>query len=227
MHAWTVRTGTVPCMLTGAPSQPFKMGCARTCVLRNGSTRGCNETHGSTVRTCASTKRSYAVQRQDHLCARTSALPASQLASARDKRRMPPRNKACGDIHTPLLQAHAYVHACPISFQCARSCTMHAMFSCERGWNVMHSSMRLMNSRPKCSRTWSITRSRTDTRSSSAADGAKISALPRLDVMMMSVFLKLIVWPCVSVTRPSSRICSSTLKTSTCAFSISSKRTTL
>mmetsp|Transcript_30329 Transcript_30329/g.75348 ORF Transcript_30329/g.75348 Transcript_30329/m.75348 type:complete len:441 (-) Transcript_30329:1174-2496(-) len=53
-----------------------------------------------------------------------------------------------------------------------------------------------------------------------------ISSLPRLDVMMMRLLRKLTVRPCVSVTCPSSSTCSSTLKTSTCAFSISSKSTT-
>ena len=43
---------------------------------------------------------------------------------------------------------------------------------------------------------------------------------------MSTVFLKSTVRPWPSVSRPSSRICSSTLKTSGCAFSISSKSTT-
>ena len=42
----------------------------------------------------------------------------------------------------------------------------------------------------------------------------------------MTVFLKLTVRPWPSVRRPSSSTCSSTLKTSRCAFSISSKRMT-
>jgi hypothetical protein len=46
------------------------------------------------------------------------------------------------------------------------------------------------------------------------------------EVMMMIVFLKSTVRPWLSVRRPSSRICRSVLKTSTCAFSISSKRIT-
>lgn len=49
---------------------------------------------------------------------------------------------------------------------------------------------------------------------------------PILLVMMMMAFLKDTVRPWLSVTRPSSRIWSSTLKTSACAFSTSSKRTT-
>ena len=52
------------------------------------------------------------------------------------------------------------------------------------------------------------------------------SAVPRFDVMMITVFLKSTVRPWESVRRPSSRICSSALNTSGCAFSISSKSTT-
>ena len=52
------------------------------------------------------------------------------------------------------------------------------------------------------------------------------SAVPRLDVMINTVFLKSTVRPCASVRRPSSRICSRVLKTSGCAFSISSNSTT-
>ena len=50
---------------------------------------------------------------------------------------------------------------------------------------------------------------------------------PMLLVMITIVFLKFTVRPCESVRRPSSRICSRTLNTSWCAFSISSSRTTL
>src|SRR6202162_5232690 len=52
------------------------------------------------------------------------------------------------------------------------------------------------------------------------------SAVPRFDVMMMTVFLKSTVRPCASVSRPSSRIWRSVLNTSGWAFSISSKSTT-
>ena len=44
---------------------------------------------------------------------------------------------------------------------------------------------------------------------------------------MMTVFRKSTVRPWLSVSRPSSRICSRTLNTSGCAFSISSNSTTL
>src|SRR4029077_7657878 len=53
-----------------------------------------------------------------------------------------------------------------------------------------------------------------------------MSLVPRLDVMMMIVFLKSTVRPWPSVRWPSSRICSSVSNTFGCAFSISSKSTT-
>src|SRR6202042_950410 len=53
-----------------------------------------------------------------------------------------------------------------------------------------------------------------------------MSRVPRFVVMMITVFLKSTVRPCASVRRPSSRICSSELKMSGWAFSISSNRTT-
>ena len=49
---------------------------------------------------------------------------------------------------------------------------------------------------------------------------------PRLDVMMIIVFLKFTVRPLLSVSRPSSSTCKRMLNTSGCAFSISSKSTT-
>ena len=53
-----------------------------------------------------------------------------------------------------------------------------------------------------------------------------MSLVPRFVVMMITVFLKSTTRPCASVRRPSSRICSSELKMSGCAFSISSNSTT-
>ena len=52
------------------------------------------------------------------------------------------------------------------------------------------------------------------------------SAERTFDVMITTVLRKSTVRPCPSVSRPSSRICSSTSKTSECAFSISSRSTT-
>ena len=54
----------------------------------------------------------------------------------------------------------------------------------------------------------------------------EMSRVPRLVVMMITVFLKSTTLPCASVSRPSSRICSSELKMSGWAFSISSNKTT-
>ena len=53
-----------------------------------------------------------------------------------------------------------------------------------------------------------------------------MSLVPRLVVMMMTVFLKSTIRPCESVRRPSSSTCSSELKISGWAFSTSSKSTT-
>ena len=50
---------------------------------------------------------------------------------------------------------------------------------------------------------------------------------PKLLVMIITVFLKSTTLPWPSVSLPSSRICNNILKTSGCAFSISSKRITL
>ena len=49
---------------------------------------------------------------------------------------------------------------------------------------------------------------------------------PMFEVMMMMVFLKSTVLPRPSVNWPSSKTCNRMLKTSGCAFSISSSRTT-
>mmetsp|Transcript_11213 Transcript_11213/g.31354 ORF Transcript_11213/g.31354 Transcript_11213/m.31354 type:complete len:282 (+) Transcript_11213:304-1149(+) len=91
-------------------------------------------------------------------------------------------------------------------------------------WKMMNSSILLMNSGLKWTRTWSVTRSLTVAGSVSMA--SRIEALPMFEVRMMTAFLKLTTRPCESVTRPSSRICSRMLKTSPWAFSISSKRMT-
>ena len=56
---------------------------------------------------------------------------------------------------------------------------------------------------------------------------AWIMCEPMLLVITITVFLKSTVRPWPSVRRPSSSTCSSTLKTSWCAFSISSSRITL
>ncbi len=53
-----------------------------------------------------------------------------------------------------------------------------------------------------------------------------ISAEPTFEVMISTVLVKFTARPLPSVSRPSSMICSSTLKTSGWAFSISSSRIT-
>jgi hypothetical protein len=53
-----------------------------------------------------------------------------------------------------------------------------------------------------------------------------MTSAPRFEVMMRMVFLKSTVRPKLSVSRPSSMIWRSMLKTSGCAFSTSSRRTT-
>ena len=55
---------------------------------------------------------------------------------------------------------------------------------------------------------------------------ATIVSAPMFVVMIRIVFLKSITRPTLSVSRPSSMICSSMFHTSGCAFSISSSSTT-
>ena len=87
------------------------------------------------------------------------------------------------------------------------------------------SSIRLRNSgRNAVLRTFWISR-RIRASSPVPASSAMIW-LPRFEVMMMTVLRKSTVRPWPSVSRPSSRTWSSTLKTSRWAFSISSSRTT-
>jgi hypothetical protein len=92
---------------------------------------------------------------------------------------------------------------------------------------MMTSSMRFRNSGSKCSRSWLRTASAAPSNASGPASAPSMSVCePMLLVMMRTVFLKSTVRPCESVRRPSSRIWSRTLKTSGCAFSISSNSTT-
>ena len=82
--------------------------------------------------------------------------------------------------------------------------TMPAMSSSDRDRKRTISSMRLRNSGLKKS----------------------LGSPGRFDVMMSTLLVKSTVLPCPSVSLPSSSTCSSTLKTSGCAFSISSSSTT-
>src|SRR6266540_370400 len=93
--------------------------------------------------------------------------------------------------------------------------------------NRMISSMRLRNSGRKCWR--SIGRSASCSATQSGVPPAvavRIRSAPMLDVMMTTVFLKSTVRPWASVSRPASSSCSRMLKTSGCAFSISSSSST-
>ncbi len=89
-----------------------------------------------------------------------------------------------------------------------------------------------MNSGLKVCRTALITISSSFSRDESGVDWKPIvpffwmKRAPMFEVMMMIAFLKSTVLPSASVRMPSSKTCSSTLKMSGCAFSISSKRRT-
>ena len=101
------------------------------------------------------------------------------------------------------------------------------------GKNMMVSSIRLRNSGRMVCFSMSITFWRVSSKTSSRLASLRLAHCcwmycePRLDVMMMMVFLKFTVRPLLSVSLPSSSTCSRILNTSGCAFSISSKRTTL
>ena len=82
--------------------------------------------------------------------------------------------------------------------------------------------MRFRNSGRNVPRSTSSTRRRMRSGSLSA----KITSEPTFDVMIRIALRKSTVRPWPSVRRPSSSTCSSTLKTSEWAFSISSSRTT-
>mmetsp|Transcript_27147 Transcript_27147/g.52913 ORF Transcript_27147/g.52913 Transcript_27147/m.52913 type:complete len:208 (-) Transcript_27147:1523-2146(-) len=92
---------------------------------------------------------------------------------------------------------------------------------------MMNSSRRFRNSGLKLRRISAITRVRISGSWSGSPAMSMMLAEPMLEVKMMMVFLKSTVRPCPSVMRPSSSTCSRTLKTSGCAFSISSNSTTL
>mmetsp|Transcript_24046 Transcript_24046/g.81225 ORF Transcript_24046/g.81225 Transcript_24046/m.81225 type:complete len:496 (+) Transcript_24046:282-1769(+) len=114
----------------------------------------------------------------------------------------------------------------------ARSASSAMVRSCalRSGRKMTSSSSRLRNSGRKRDRSSSSTRRRTSASSRSPAtrstSASRTACAPTLEVRMMIVFLKLTVRPCPSVMRPSSRTCSSTLNTSGCALSTSSKSTT-
>src|SRR3954454_11559378 len=107
------------------------------------------------------------------------------------------------------------------------SSTMFSISPRVSGLNSTVSSTRLRNSGRKWPRSSAITRSRASGLSwPSAVTPSSRYCDPMFDVMMITVLRKSTVRPCASVSRPSSSTCSRVLKTSACAFSISSKRTT-
>ena len=91
-------------------------------------------------------------------------------------------------------------------------------------WNTTTSSSRLRNSGLK----WRCTTESTASlRCRSSSDTSAIACEPRFEVSTRIVLRKSTVRPWPSVSRPSSRTCSSTSNTSGCAFSTSSSSTTL
>ena len=105
--------------------------------------------------------------------------------------------------------------------------TIFSISSSPNGWNTTTSSIRLRNSGLKVWRRASLTLDWTSSGVAFAASAPAMYCEPTLLVMMMIVFLKLTTRPWPSVSLPSSSTWSRTLKTSGCAFSISSSRMTL
>ena len=99
---------------------------------------------------------------------------------------------------------------------------MRPMSAFESRWKITVSSIRLRNSGLKVAASTSSICSRI----SSSTCSPTIRSEPTLEVMIRTVLVKLTVRPWPSVSRPSSMICSSVLKTSGWAFSISSSSTT-
>mmetsp|Transcript_18106 Transcript_18106/g.51527 ORF Transcript_18106/g.51527 Transcript_18106/m.51527 type:complete len:270 (+) Transcript_18106:182-991(+) len=112
--------------------------------------------------------------------------------------------------------------------RCVSILTISLRFSLPRLLKMTCSSMRFKNSGLKFCFIAFVTRWRINSWSPGALDPfkSKISWLPMLLVKMQMVFLKLTLLPLLSVNRPSSSNCNMTLKTSGCAFSISSNNNT-
>ena len=118
-----------------------------------------------------------------------------------------------------------------ISFICKS--TILVISSLVRVENMIISSMRLRNSGRNVDFN-ALSILSCDSRSSSLLSGCKnpsvppffINSVPRLLVMIKTVFRKSTTWPCPSVRRPSSKIWSSEFQISGWAFSISSNKIT-
>src|SRR6266852_2104506 len=104
--------------------------------------------------------------------------------------------------------------------------TMRSMSSCVSGRKMMMSSTRFRNSGLNACRNSSVTFVSACSQATPLVPASIRYCEPMFDVMMSTVLRKSTVRPCESVRRPSSRIWSNTLKTSGCAFSISSNSTT-
>ena len=111
--------------------------------------------------------------------------------------------------------------------------TMDLMCASDSGWNTMMSSIRFTNSGRNARFISSITRSFILSYDCSSDSWRKpgvvrlpMMLVPRFDVMIRMLFLKSTTCPSESLRRPSSSTCRSMLKTSGCAFSISSNSTT-
>mmetsp|Transcript_24523 Transcript_24523/g.61644 ORF Transcript_24523/g.61644 Transcript_24523/m.61644 type:complete len:227 (-) Transcript_24523:1641-2321(-) len=166
---------------------------------------------------------------------RSSAL-ASGVSSSRCTARFTGRAPYTGSkpraaMNSIALSATSRVIFLSFSRLATRAtCSPTICLICTRlsGSKKRNSSMRLMNSGRKLARTAAITRSRDASTAAGSTEpiDSSMLPLPRLLVMMSTAFLKPTTRPWLSVTRPSSRICSRTLNTSGCAFSTSSNRMT-
>ena len=100
-------------------------------------------------------------------------------------------------------------------------------FSFVRWLNMIISSRRLRNSGLRNSERAALTFSAVACACVLAKPRAlSFLSLPALEVITITVLLKLTFLPCASVKTPSSNICKSIFSTSGCAFSISSKSNT-
>ena len=133
----------------------------------------------------------------------------------------------------PVSASHSLAAGLTVSVAAGRRAALPAASTCrstilvssdvDSESKMITSSSRLRNSGLNAARTAVITASRF-ARSSRA--GSAMNAEPRFEVRIRIVLRKSTVLPCPSVSRPSSRTCSSTSKTSGCAFSTSSSSTT-
>mmetsp|Transcript_37048 Transcript_37048/g.116474 ORF Transcript_37048/g.116474 Transcript_37048/m.116474 type:complete len:247 (-) Transcript_37048:693-1433(-) len=130
------------------------------------------------------------------------------------------RSRASGERRRRTPRAERRSRSC-----CTSTAQMAAMRSRVSRSKRTISSSRLTNSGGKASAIALSTSGRALEEAAPSGSDASASA-PKLDVMMMIVLRKSTVLPCESVRRPSSRTCSSSVATSRCAFSNSSRSST-